>query len=141
VDPPKRKRTKTAEKAAAPSVSVTISEKPSRKRKVPQFSASIPRRRTRSSAAVKSPDPVFPISPPITLRPRTPPSPEHSPPSPSGAEMQGVHDFVTSFLQAAATQKPAVDTQGNTGQQNVPQQTTFTPPVVTKEFSAQGGDK
>lgn len=55
--------------------------------------------------------------------------------------MQGVHDFVTSFLQAAVTQEPAADTQDNIGQEAVTQQTTTTSPVATQEFPVQSGDK
>ena len=136
-DPPKRKRTRSAGKAAATSVPAPILEKPSRKRKVPQFSAFLPKRRTQSSIAVKSPSPAFPVSPPITLKTRTPLSPEHSPPSPSEAEMQGVHDFVTSFFQAAVTQEPAADTQDSIGQMSAQQETATTSLGATKELPAE----
>ena len=100
--PPKRRRTRASIKAAAISTTAPILKKVSRKR-IPEFSASLPRRRTRSSITAKSPSPTLPSSPPIMLRIRTPTSPEHSPSSPSGAEMQSVHNFVTLFSEAAVT--------------------------------------
>jgi len=67
------------------------------------------------------------------LRIRTPTSPEHSPSSPSGAEMQSVHSFVTLFSEAAVTQEPAADTQGNIGQVASTQETATTSPGATQE--------
>jgi len=119
--PPKRRRTRASVKEAAISATAPILKEASRKRKIPEFPASLPNRRAQSSVAAKSPSPTFPSSPPIMLRTRIPTSPKHSPPSPFGAEMQSVHSFVTLFSEVVVTQEPAArkskaDTQGNIGQ-------------------------
>lgn len=67
------------------------------------------------------------------LKARTSTSPGNSPPSPSGAEMQSVHSVVTLSFEAAVTQEPAADTQGNIGQVAATQETTTTPPGDTQE--------
>lgn len=41
--------------------------------------------------------------------------------------MQSVHSFVTSYFEAADTQEPAADTQGNIGQDSATQGTATTP--------------
>jgi len=55
--------------------------------------------------------------------------------------MQSVHDFVTSFFQAAVTQGPAADTKDNTGQETTAQQTTTISPIATQEFPIEGGNE
>ena len=80
----------------------------------------------RTSAATKT---ITPNSPPIILKPHTPPGLESLASSPSGTEMQSVQDFVTSFLSegAAAPQEPAialskVDTQDDVQHVAAPQE-------------------
>ena len=140
VTPPKRRRTRASVKEAAIPDSSPILTKSGSKRKITDFPASLPRRRKGSSATIEPIISIIPSSPPIMLRSRIPTSSEHSPSSPSGAEMQSVDNFVTLFSlkEVAVTQEPAaetsrVDTQDDIGQVAVTQEPATDPTGATQE--------
>lgn len=90
------------------------------------------------SAATEPIISIIPSYPPIILRSRIPTSSEHSPSSPSGAEMQSIDNFVTLFSEAVVTQEPTakkskVDTQGDIGQVVVTQEPATDPTGDTQK--------